>query len=82
MATLTYLTSIFFDFGAVQNIPAVLSRAGISNASVATDAGIKAAGQLEKMTHTLGEELSVSISDETLGNSLKDDVEVIIRQSL
>ena len=82
MATLTYLTSIFFDFGAVQNIPAVLSRAGISNASVATDAGIKAAGQLEKMTHTLGEEVSVSISDETLGNSLKDDVEVIIRKSL
>jgi len=82
MATLTYLTTTFFDFGAVQNIPAVLSRAGISNASVATDAGIKAAGQLEKMTHTLGEELSVSISDKTLGNSLKDDVEVIIRQSL
>ena len=82
MATLTYLTSIFFDFGAVQNIPAVLSREGISNASVATDAGIKAVGQLEKMTQTLGEEVSVSISDETLGNSLKDDVEVIIRKSL
>lgn len=48
MATLTYLTTTFFDFGAVQNFPAVLSRAGISNASVATDAGIKAAGQVEK----------------------------------
>lgn len=34
------------------------------------------------MTDTLGEEVSVSISDETLGNSLKDDVEVITRESL
>jgi len=82
MATLTYLTTTFFDFGAVQKIPAVLSRAGISNPSVATDAGINAAGQVERMTDTLGEEVSVSISNETLGNSLKDDVEVIIRESL
>ena len=82
MATLTYLTTTFFDFGAVQNFPAVPSRAGISNASVATDAGIKAAGQVEKMTDTLGEEVSVSISDKTLGHSLKDDVEVITRAPL
>ena len=82
MATLTYLTTTFFDFGAVQKIPAVLSRAGISNPLVATDAGIKAAGHVERMTGTLGEEVSVSISDETLGNSIKDDVEVMFRGSL
>ena len=82
MATLTYLTTTFFDFGAVQKIPAVLSRAGIFNPLVATDAGIKAAGYVERMTGMLGEEVPFSIFDETLGNSIKDDVEVITRESL
>ena len=49
---------------------------------VATDAGIKAAGYVERMTGMLGKEVPFSIFDETLGNSIKDDVEVMIRESL
>ena len=55
MATLTYLTTTHFDFGAAQRIPSELSRARISKPLIATDSGVMAAGLVDKVTGILGE---------------------------
>ncbi|MFL2541252.1 MAG: iron-containing alcohol dehydrogenase [Candidatus Latescibacterota bacterium] len=68
MATLTYLTTTHFDFGAVQKIPTELGRAGISKPFIATDRGVCAAGLVEKAIGAIGEEVPISIFDETPGN--------------
>ncbi len=68
MATLTYLTTTHFDFGAIQRIPTELGRAGISKPLIATDTGVRAAGLVDSITGTFGADISVSIFDETPGN--------------
>ncbi|PPR55695.1 MAG: alcohol dehydrogenase, partial [Alphaproteobacteria bacterium MarineAlpha4_Bin2] len=74
MPTLTYLTTTHFDFGAIQKVPKELSRAGISRPLIATDAGIVAAGIIEKVTETLDDDVFVSIFDETPGNPTETSV--------
>ena len=68
MATLTYLTTTHFDFGAIQRIPSALRRAGISKPFIATDAGVRAAGLVDTITDTLDGDVPVSIFDGTPGN--------------
>ena len=68
MATLTYLTTTHFDFGAVKKIPSELRRAGISKPLIATDSGVVAAGLIDKVTETLVADSPTSIFDETPGN--------------
>ena len=53
MATLTYLTTTHFDFGALQKLPSELDKAGISKLFIATDAGVRAAGLVDKVTGAL-----------------------------
>ena len=68
MATLTYLTTTHFDFGAIQKLPAELGRAGISKPLIATDKGVRSAGLVEAVTGALGGDMAISIFDETPGN--------------
>ena len=68
MATLTYLTTTHFDFGSIQNLNTELGKAGIKRAFIATDAGVRAAGLVDKVTDALEDDLPISIFDETPGN--------------
>ena len=68
MATLTYLTTTHFDFGAVQQLPAELRKAGISKPFIATDAGVVAAGLVENVTSALAADTPTSLFDGTPGN--------------
>ncbi|MFB0914893.1 MAG: 4-hydroxybutyrate dehydrogenase, partial [Burkholderiaceae bacterium] len=54
MAFIKYITDIEFDFGAVATLPASCAAHGISKPLVVTDAGIKAAGLLDKVLAHLG----------------------------
>lgn len=68
MATLTYLTTTHFDFGALQQLPAELRKAGISKPFIATDAGVRAAGLVERVTSALEADVPTSLFDGTPGN--------------
>ncbi len=68
MATLTYLTTTHFDFGSIQNLNTELGKAGITRVFIATDAGVRAAGLVDKVTDALEDDLPISIFDETPGN--------------
>ena len=74
MATLTYLTTTHFDFGAVQKIPTELRRAGISKPFIATDNGVCAAGLVEVAIEAIGSDVPISIFDETPGNPTESAV--------
>ncbi len=54
MAVIQYLTTCHFDHGALAQLPAVVRRAGISRAFVVTDAGVKAAGLLDRLLGAMG----------------------------
>ena len=60
MATLTYLTTTHFDFGALQKLPSELEKAGISKLFIATDAGVRAAGLVDKVTGALAADVPIS----------------------
>ncbi len=68
MATLTYLTTTHFDFGSIQNLNTELPKAGITRVFIATDAGVRAAGLVDKVTDALEDDMPISIFDETPGN--------------
>ncbi|MEC7209398.1 MAG: iron-containing alcohol dehydrogenase [Pseudomonadota bacterium] len=68
MATLTYLTTTHFDFGSIQNLNTELGKAGITRVFIATDAGVRAAGLVDKVTDALEDDMPISIFDETPGN--------------
>ena len=74
MATLTYLTTTHFDFGAVKKIPTELRRAGISKPFIATDNGVCAAGLVEVAIEAIGSDVPISIFDETPGNPTESAV--------
>ncbi len=47
MALINYITTIQFDFGAIQLIPAECERLGIGKPLVVTDKGLRATGLLD-----------------------------------
>lgn len=49
MPTMQYLTTCVFDFGAVKQLGAVLQRLKVTRPMVVTDAGVKAAGLLDRV---------------------------------
>ena len=55
MALIYYVTQIQFDFGAVQLLRQECQRVGIARPLVVTDAGVKAAGVLQKALDALGD---------------------------
>lgn len=80
MATLTYLTTTHFDFGAIGQLPAELGKAGISKPFIATDAGLVAAGLVEMVTGVLDSEMEHSLFDGTPGNPTEEAVKLALEQ--
>lgn len=73
MATINYLTTIQFDFGAVKLLPAELERLGIRRPLLVTDKGVRAAGLLGRVIESLGASPAV-VYDETPPNPTEDAV--------
>jgi len=53
MALIYYITQVQFDFGAIQLLKSECERSGISRPLIVTDAGVKAAGLLQKALDAL-----------------------------
>jgi len=67
MSTILYLTQIQFDFGAVKLLAGECKRIGIARPLVVTDAGVKAAGVLQRALDALAD-LPVAVFDGTPSN--------------
>jgi alcohol dehydrogenase class IV len=67
MALIYYVTQIQFDFGAVRLLPAECERIGIRRPLVVTDAGVKAAGVLQRALDAL-KDVPVAVFDQTPSN--------------
>ena len=67
MALIYYLTQIQFECGAIRLLRAECERSGISRPLIVTDAGVKAAGILQKSLDALGD-LPVAVFDQTPSN--------------
>ena len=53
MATISYLTTAQFDFGAIRLVSAECARLGIRRPLIVTDAGIRACGLLDRLREAL-----------------------------
>ena len=67
MALIQYLTQIQFEFGAIKLLSAECERSGIQRPLIVTDAGVRAAGLLQKALDALGD-LDVAVFDQTPSN--------------
>lgn len=67
MALIQYITQIQFEFGAVKWLQQACQAAGISRPLIVTDAGVKAAGVLQKVLDALPG-LDASVFDQTPSN--------------
>jgi 4-hydroxybutyrate dehydrogenase len=67
MASIFYITQIQFDFGAVRELAAECERIGIRRPLIVTDAGVRAAGVLQKALDAL-EGLPLAVFDATPSN--------------
>jgi alcohol dehydrogenase class IV len=68
MATITYLTKIQFDFGAVSLLAEELAGLGVQRPLLVTDPGILACGLLEGVRDVLPASLAVAVFDQTPEN--------------
>src|SRR3954464_8910301 len=67
MAFIYYLTQVQFEFGAVRLLKQECERVGITRPLIVTDAGVKAAGVLQKALDALPG-LPVTVFDQTPSN--------------
>jgi 4-hydroxybutyrate dehydrogenase len=67
MAQIFYITQINFDFGALQTLAAECLRVGMAKPLIVTDAGVKAAGLLQRALDVLGTQPS-AVFDQTPSN--------------
>ncbi len=67
MAFINYVTQIQFDFGAIQLLRQECARVGITKPLIVTDAGVRAAGVLQKALDALGG-LPHAVFDQTPSN--------------
>src|SRR5450755_1053470 len=67
MALINYITQVQLDFGVLALLPQELDRAGINKPLVATDAGVRAAGLLDRAVAALGGRAH-AVFDETPSN--------------
>jgi len=74
MATLTYLTTTHFDFGALELLPKELKKAGVTKPLIATDAGLVGAGIVDTVTGALEDGAAFAVFDETPGNPTEEAV--------
>ena len=59
MATLNYLTTTHFDYGAVSKLSSELTKASVSKLFIATDTGVRAAGLVDKVTGALNADFAI-----------------------
>jgi len=78
MSTILYLTQIQFEFGAIACLPAECERVGIRRPLIVTDAGVRAAGVLQKALDPL-HGWSVAIFDETPSNPTEAAVKAALQ---
>ncbi len=74
MATISYLTTVQFDFGALKLLPGELKRLGIRRALVVTDRGVAAAGLLARVLEAIGDAAEVRTFEDTPPNPTEDAV--------
>jgi 4-hydroxybutyrate dehydrogenase len=67
MAFIYYITQIHLDFGAVKLLPGECERVGMRRPLIVTDAGVRAAGVLERATAAL-KEVPYAVFDQTPSN--------------
>ncbi|MDN8615953.1 iron-containing alcohol dehydrogenase [Variovorax ginsengisoli] len=79
MALIQYLTQIQFDFGAIRLLRSECERIGITRPLVVTDAGVRAAGILQKALDALGD-LAVAVFDQTPSNPTEAAVRLAAAQ--
>jgi 4-hydroxybutyrate dehydrogenase len=68
MAVITYLTTIQFDFGAIQLVSSECARLGIRKPLVVTDRGIRASGLLDRLQGVMDGSLGFAVYDGTPPN--------------
>ena len=74
MPTITYLTTIQFDFGAVKMLADEAKAVGINRPLVVTDKGVRDCGVLDKVLEQLPDAMKVSIFDGTPENPTENAV--------
>ncbi len=68
MATITYLTTIHFDFGAVDRLGEELNRLAVGRPLLVTDKGVAAAGLLDRVRDGLPGTVRATVFDATPAN--------------
>jgi hypothetical protein len=68
MATISYLTTVQFDYGAIRLVGAECKRLGIGRPLIVTDKGIRASGLLDRLREQLPPELGFEVYDDTPPN--------------
>jgi alcohol dehydrogenase class IV len=68
MATISYLTTVQFDFGAIKLVGGECKRLGITRPLIVTDRGIRASGLLDRLREALGPELGFEVFEDTPAN--------------
>jgi hypothetical protein len=68
MATISYLTTVQFDFGALRLVGAECKRLGITRPLIVTDRGIRASGLLDRLRDALGPEPGFEVFEDTPAN--------------
>lgn len=68
MPTITYLTTIQFDFGAVKMLGDEAKAVGISRPLIVTDKGVAACGVLDKVLEHIPDNIQISVFDGTPEN--------------
>ena len=68
MALINYITQIQFDFGAISLLQSECDRVGIQRPMLVTDAGVRAAGLVDRVLAQLKDPESVQIYDQTPPN--------------
>jgi alcohol dehydrogenase class IV len=71
---INYVTSVQFGFGAVETLRQECARVGIGRPLVVTDAGVRAAGLLDRVTAQLGEAIPFAVFDATPSNPTEQAV--------
>ncbi len=74
MATITYLTTIHFDFGALRLLAGELQRLGVKRPMLVTDRGVVAAGLAARVTEAAGNQVSLTPWSDTPANPTEDAV--------
>ena len=74
MAVLNYGTIIRFDFGAVEHLSSALEKFDVKRPMIISDAGLRAAGLIDRIVNSLGALTPLPVYDGTPGNPTEEAV--------